>query len=190
MAHAWDMSSVSSSPDNNPSRITVRSARYEDAVLLPDIEKSAAQSFKTLPVLAWVADGQCLSVEMHIASLESGTCWVAVTAQDRPVGFLTAEYVQDRLHILELSVEVQAQGRGIGKALLIAACQAAQKAGLRRVTLTTCRDVPWNAPFYHKMGFEYLEREALEPDLRVILKEEEACGFLPGTRCAMQYRLY
>lgn len=182
------MSQTPSSPVQNPSRITVRPARYEDVVLLPDIETSAAQCFKTLPPLAWIAEGDCLPIETHLASLESGACWVAVTEQDRPIGFLTAEYVQDRLHILELSVEAQAQGRGIGKALLMAACQAAQKAGFRRVTLTTCRDVPWNAPFYHKMGFAYLEGDALEPDLRAILKEEEACGFHPGARCAMQRR--
>ncbi|OAG75095.1 putative acetyltransferase [Acetobacter malorum] len=82
--------------------------------------------------------------------------------------------------------EAQAQGRGVGKALLAEACEAAQQTGLKRVTLTTCRDVPWNAPFYHKIGFEYLEEPALDPDLRATLKEEEACGFLPGTRCAMQ----
>ncbi|GAN69772.1 acetyltransferase [Acetobacter orleanensis NRIC 0473] len=153
---------------------------------MPDIEKSAAQSFKTLPALAWIAEGPCLPIDTHLASLEDGTCWVAVTDKDRPVGFLTAERIEDRLHILEVSVEAQAQGRGIGKALLAAACQAAQKAGCRRITLTTCRDVPWNAPFYHKMGFEYLEESTLEADLRAILTEEEAYGFQPGTRCVMQ----
>lgn len=169
-----------------PLSISVRLARYEDVVLLPDIERSAAQSFKTIPSLAWIAEGACLPIETHLASLEAGTCWVAVTAQDRPIGFLTAERMQDRLHILELSVEAKAQGHGVGKALVAAACQAAQKAGARSVMLTTCRAVPWNGPFYCKIGFRYLADAELDSGLRAILAEEEACGFPPGTRCAMQ----
>lgn len=180
------MSSSVPFPGEKPSRVSVRLARYEDVVLLPEVERSAAQSFRTIPSLAWIAEGDCLPIDTHLASLEAGTCWVAVTEQQRPVGFLTAERVQDRLHILEISVEAQAQGHGVGKALLAEACEAAQQTGLKRVTLTTCRDVPWNAPFYHKIGFEYLEEPALDSDLRAALKEEEACGFLPGTRCAMQ----
>lgn len=173
-------------PGGKSSRVSVRLARYEDVVLLPEIERSAAQSFRTMPSLAWIAEGDCLPIDTHLGSLEAGTCWVALTEQERPVGFLTAERVQDRLHILEISVEAQAQGRGVGKALLAVACQAAQQSGRKRVTLTTCRDVPWNAPFYHKIGFDYLEEPALDSDLRAILEEEEACGFQPGTRCAMQ----
>lgn len=169
-----------------PSRVSVRLARYEDVVLLPEIERSAAQSFRTIPALAWIAEGACLPIDTHLASLEARTCWVAVTEQERPLGFLTAEREKDRLHILEVSVEAQAQGRGVGKALLAAAFQAAQQTGLKRITLTTCRDVPWNAPFYHKIGFDYLDEAALDSDLRAILEEEEACGFPPGTRCAMQ----
>lgn len=180
------MCSFIASPCENPVRVSVRLARYEDVVLLPEIERSAAQSFRTIPSLAWIAEGACLPIDTHLESLEAGTCWVAVAEQERPVGFLTAERVQDRLHILEISVEAQAQGRGVGKALLAALFQAAQQTGLKRVTLTTCRDVPWNAPFYHKMGFDYLQEAALGSDLRAILKEEEACGFPPGTRCAMQ----
>ncbi|MFT9063403.1 MAG: GNAT family N-acetyltransferase [Acetobacter persici] len=175
---------VKHSPD-----ISVRLARYEDVVLLPEIERSAAQSFTSIPSLAWIADGPCLPVETHMASLEAGTCWVAVTQQGRPVGFLTAERARDRLHILEISVEAEAQARGVGRALLAAARQAAQQGGFQRITLTTCREVPWNAPFYQKIGFEILEERVLEPDLRAALAEEEECGFPPGTRCAMQLRL-
>lgn len=173
-------------PVKSSAPVAVRLTRYEDVVLLPDIEQSAAQSFKRIPSLAWIADGPCLPIEAHLASLEEGTCWVAVTEQDRPIGFLTAECMQDRLHILEISVEAQAQGCGAGKTLLRAAHQAAKQRGLKRITLTTCRNVPWNAPFYQKMGFEILAQTDLESDLRAHLEDEQACGFQPGERCAMQ----
>jgi hypothetical protein len=40
----------------------------------------------------------------------------------------------------------------------------ARTLGLTSLTLTTFRDVPWNAPFYAKLGFEYVAE--LTPELR------------------------
>lgn len=171
----------------NASFVSVRLARQDEAACLPDIERSAAQSFRAFPALAWLADGACLPLATHLASVRAGTCWVAVTSeQERPLGFLTAERQAESLHILEMSVRAEAQGQGAGRALLTAACQAARQAGLHRVTLTTCRDVPWNAPFYRKMGFTILEQLPPGSGLQSLLDEEEASGFPPGTRCAMQ----
>ena len=62
----------------------------------------------------------------------------------------------------EVSVRHDSQGNGLGRRLVEAAMEYAQSEGLRCVTLTTFAEVPWNAPFYERLGFciegdEYLE---------------------------------
>lgn len=67
--------------------------------------------------------------------------------------------------------------------------QRAAEAGCASVTLTTYRDVPWNAPFYRKLGFRILDEPDLTPALRARLDEEAAEGFSPPGRVAMRRQL-
>jgi hypothetical protein len=53
------------------------------------------------------------------------------------------------------------------------------------VTLTTFRDLPWNAPFYQRMGFIVLTDDSLDPHLREALQAEIAHGFPAERRCTM-----
>jgi len=55
------------------------------------------------------------------------------------------------------------------------------------LTLTTFRNVPWNAPFYARLGFEKMT--TLTPELRRKREEETAHGFAYETRCAMHLPL-
>jgi hypothetical protein len=59
--------------------------------------------------------------------------------------------------------------------------------GLTSLTLTTFRDVPWNAPFYARLGFEYVTE--LTPELRQKREEETAHGLAFDSRCAMRLPL-
>ena len=56
-------------------------------------------------------------------------------------------------HLEQLSVHPRAQRRGLGRTLLRAVFGIVRDRGLERVTLTTYADVPWNAPFYARLGF-------------------------------------
>lgn len=50
--------------------------------------------------------------------------------------------------------------------------------------------VPWNAPFYQRMGFVILSNSAIPTSLQTILDREVAqCGFKRETRCAMNFVL-
>jgi predicted N-acetyltransferase YhbS len=65
--------------------------------------------------------------------------------------------------------------RGIGSALVNAVCAWAQQQGYRIVSLSTFRDLPWNAPFYSKMGFYPVNEAELTNGFQQIrLKEFEA----------------
>ncbi|EPT9379076.1 hypothetical protein ACVTO6_001298 [Proteus mirabilis] len=55
------------------------------------------------------------------------------------------------------------------------------------VTLTTFRDVPWNAPYYQRLGFHILLEHQIPYSLQQILDNEvEHGGFAREMRCAMK----
>ena len=60
---------------------------------------------------------------------------------------------------------------------------------LTALTLTTFRDVAWNAPFYQRLGFAVLPREAISPYLAGHLRDEIERGLPADRRCAMRLGL-
>ncbi len=88
-----------------------------------------------------------------------------------------------------MSVSLAFQGQGVGRHLLLAAIEHARREQMRAVTLTTFRDVPWNAPFYQRMGFVDVASGEHDAHLLDALQNEIEQGFAAERRCAMQLRL-
>ncbi|MGK8541520.1 GNAT family N-acetyltransferase [Enterobacter cloacae] len=166
--------------------ITVRPTRPGDVTALPAIERAAGERFRDYPELAWLAEGDVISAEQHLDYAERGLSWLAL-ANDQPVGFILAELHVSSLFIVELSVHLDWQGKGIGRRLIACVADQARKRGLASLTLTTFRDVPWNAPFYARLGFEMIT--TLTPELREKREEETAHGLAYDARCAMRLPL-
>ena len=122
--------------------------------------------------------------------MNSGVSWVAVDSElDSPLGFLNGQLLDGNLHVWEMSVDKNHQGKGIGRALMNHARQWATSQDLGAITLTTFRDVPWNDRFYASMGFVGFSSSELTPALRRVLGDEVRDG-LPGEqRCAMRLLL-
>ena len=157
----------------------------EEVSLLPEIEQSAGEGFRDLPDLAWIADSGNMSAEMHLMYVKQRTSWVA-EVESQIVGFLCAEIMERDLHVWEVSVRQEWQSKGIGQQLMETTIQYASDNQLRCVTLTTFREVPWNAPFYRSLGFKILDMSSLEPRLEKILQDEIQHGLPGDLRCAMQ----
>lgn len=168
---------------------TIRSTRLADATTLPEVERSAGRAFLALPDLAWIASGEVLSVERHTAAINEGLSWVAVGSDDRPVGFLVAGMSGAALHIEEMSVDLDHQGHGIGRALLTHTVEAARLRGATEITLTTFTDVAWNRRFYEAAGFASYSGADLPERLGAIIEREVAQGLPCGRRCAMVLKL-
>lgn len=164
----------------------IRTSRDEDAALLPAIERSAGESFRLLPELAWIADAGVAGVDFHRRLIERGSHWLAEDADGQPVGFLAAERCADELHIAELSIAQAHQQQGLGRRLLERAVTYAHASHCRALTLTTFCDVPWNAPFYARLGFQRLTWQEAGERLRAILGYEQEIGFAADSRCAMR----
>lgn len=166
--------------------IRIRPTTLSDVTALPAIERAAAGRFRDIPELAWLADGEVISAEQHLEYTERGLSWLAL-ANGQPVGFILAEAHPSSLFIVELSVDLDWQGKGTGRQLIACLADHARKKGLTSLTLTTFRDVPWNAPFYARLGFERVTE--LTPELRQKREEEAAHGLAYEARCAMRLPL-
>jgi len=110
---------------------------------------------------------------------------VVFAAGDPAVGFVSVELADGEAHIAQLSVLPELGRQGIGRSLLDEAIRWALGQGLTGVTLTTFRDVPWNAPFYRRAGFF----EVVDPatGLAAIREDEVEKGLdAMGPRLAMR----
>lgn len=157
----------------------------DDLVFLADIEVSAAQRFLNVPELAWLAGAPVQTAAQHEALIQEGYHWVARNHDGLPVGFLNAQRFDDALHIWEMSVHADYQGRGLGRALMEHAIKQAQSIPVGTLSLTTFRDVTWNAPFYARLGFKVLDTRAMPQRLKDVLAAEGAHGLPTERRCAM-----
>jgi ribosomal protein S18 acetylase RimI-like enzyme len=124
----------------------------------------------------------------HRVFQAQGLVWVAEEA-GAPVGFATCEAFDDALHLWELAVAHGRQRRGTGRALIAAVVGEARRRSLPAVTLTTFRDIAWNAPYYRRLGFEVLAPEALNPRLAEIRTLEASKNLDVAARCAMRLDL-
>lgn len=87
-------------------------------------------------------------------------------AIERAAGFPYGDMLEDDFYIREVSVDPAFGRRGRGPALMAAAEAEARARGWPALWLTTFRDVPWNAPWYARLGFEPApEDETLWPPI-------------------------
>ncbi len=162
----------------------VRLAGPDHVAELPAIERLAATRFgDSLPesVLSHVTP-----VEELAAAQQAGLLWVALEPAGAPVGFAVASVSGRRVHLEELDVLPAHGRRGVGSTLVKAVEAHALKCECTEVTLTTFRCVPWNAPFYARIGFEAIPEQELDADLVRRLSHEEALGLERSKRVAMR----
>ena len=166
-------------------RYEIRSAVAADLPWLPEIEREAASLF---------AEFDLADVFAHILTpagdleegLRSGRLWVATASDHSVVGFALACVVGGNAHLDELDVLPKHGRRGIGTALVEAFLRWAAESGFRAATLTTLEHVPWNGPFYQRLGFRVLEPRELSPELSRLLQREIERGLPAENRVAMR----
>ena len=166
-----------------PDGYQVRTAGHEDLTCLAALERRAATripSDRIDPTSTVAADALA-------SGQRSGWLFCATPsgAGDAVVGFLLTEPRGPELHLIELSVDPEHGGRGLGRALLTAAERRARQGAFNALTLTTFADLPFNAPFYERLGFQRLPHD--DPSLASELAAERAAGLTQ--RVAMRKRL-
>jgi GNAT superfamily N-acetyltransferase len=165
--------------------LEIRLATPADLPVLPAIEETACGLFEEIPATAALPLVLMPEEDFETAQRQ-GRLWVA-TVSDLPVGFALVELVDGLAHLEELDVLPAHGRRGIGTRLVRAVCDWARDTGLPGVTLCTFRDVPWNAPFYERLGFRVLAPEALSSGLAERVRKEETHGLPREIRVTMRF---
>ena len=167
----------------NP-RYSIATARPQDLARLPAIELAAAR------LLAGHAPEVVLNETTGCDVLQKAQCaghlWVALLDDD-PIGFAHVELIErEAAHLEEIDVDPAHGRQGIGTRLVLQVCEWAAGNGYASVTLTTFSDVPWNMPFYARLGFEVVPREQLSPVLSAVVDDETRRGLDPARRVVMR----
>jgi GNAT superfamily N-acetyltransferase len=162
----------------------IRLARAQELPALVELERRASARFADVAGLAhWVDDITELSDLEPAVAREM--VWVAEVDGER-AGWCYASPVDDSLFVEEVDVVPEYGRRGIGRALLDTVAAAAGERGLAAVTLTTDAHVPWNGPWYEKLGFAVVPPAQRGPDLAAKLADEARRGFDLTRRVTMR----
>ena len=111
---------------------------------------------------------------------------VAVGDDHQPVGYAWIELVDDTTSLEQLSVLPDHGAQGVGTALIDAVVAWARGRGDAAVTLTTFREVPFNAPIYAKRGFVEVPETEWSDATRRLVAAETAHGLDPAQRVVMR----
>lgn len=155
---------------------------------IPKLEQAAAALFSTEDVPAQLRY-RVTAWEALREAQQDGRLWVAVQESGRAVGFALAEVADGEAYLTEVDVDPEHARRGLGTRLVAAVTEWAEDEGFAWLLLVTFRHLPWNAPFYRKLGFVPVPEDAIGPELRDIFFEEAQAGIDVTKRIAMRLAL-
>jgi predicted N-acetyltransferase YhbS len=164
--------------------ITFRFAELDEIEAVRAIEFEAAQRFAGIGMTG-IADAQPMKADFVRRKIEMSEIIVAVNEAARCVAFVMFAPLPTRFYIEELDVLTAWAGRRIGAELIEQVNLLARKAGARQLVLSTFRDVPWNAPYYRRLGFDVIESGQLDAKLRAIRAAHVAHGLDESKRVFM-----
>ena len=169
-------------------RCTIALARRDQADTLRGIERAAQARFRGHP--AWPSYAAApMDAQSLLAAIDAGQVWVALDEGADPVGFVGVAIEGGEAAIAEIDVLPDHGQRGIGAALLEHACAWAAESGYPSMVLGTLSDVPWNAPFYARHGFEAIDPKQYTPALAEHHAHDRERGFPMHLRVYMRRHL-
>jgi len=174
---------TSHGPD--PYSIALAEPRHLDALRAIELASAALLAGHAPPAVLEEATPRAVLE----GAMTRGHLWLAL-AGDTPVGFAHVEpLTADVPHLEEIDVHPSHGRRGLGTRLVQAVCDWVAAAGHHEITLTTFRAVPWNMPWYRRLGFVELPAVAWSDALRRQVASETGRGLDPVRRLVMVRRL-
>ena len=162
--------------------VAFRVARLDEIETVRAIERASAQRFVGL--MDALAADEPSPAAVLAARIEAGGLVVAVDG-DQLVGFVMFRPVETFAYVEQIDVLPAHEGRRIGAGLLDVVAGRARASGLAGLSLSTFKGVPWNAPYYRRLGFVEVADAALTPGMRAIRAEHLARGLDEAARVFM-----
>ena len=152
------------------------------------IEAAAGEAFRLVGMAA-IADDPPPALDTLAVYQQDGRAWVATDSADEPVAYLLLDVVDRFAHIEQVTVHPRYARRGIGRLLIEEAARWAEARGLHGLTLTTFEEVPWNAPYYRRLGFQEVPEPQWSERIRQIVQSEHDHGLAGWPRVVMKRTL-
>ena len=169
----------------------VRPARGNEVGELQNIDLASATLFRGTGLIDFGPLGepsQPIPEDRLRKGFGDGLIWVAVDHLENLVGFALCSDRGDDLYLDQLSVLPRHGRQGLGTRLVRRCLQEAEARSFRRVSLSTFRKVPWNGPFYRKLGFREVPIWRLQ-DWQTEIRELQKQTMDVKLRCFMQRRV-
>jgi GNAT superfamily N-acetyltransferase len=168
--------------------INIKLAGSEHLSAIAAIELAASAMFPEadlpLEIRYCVTEDELLHKAQNAARL-----WVALTDDRTPVGFAMADIIDGGAHLDEMDVIPDFGRHGIGTRLVRTLIDWARSGNYPLLTLITFRHLPWNAPFYEKIGFETMASSEIGEELASLLQQEGEAGINVHRRICMKLDL-
>ena len=171
------------SPDAR--QFVVRSATANDVVLLPDLESHARTALYGMAGLGAVAELPPSSPER----LARGPCWVAVDGEGKHLGFALADRLDGDALLETLAILPEFSRSGLGRGLVNAVSDWARQQAAGGLLVSTYRDIPWDAPFYARLGFVEVPHRQWTRHMHHLQRQATAAGHDPARRLWMRLKL-
>jgi GNAT superfamily N-acetyltransferase len=123
-------------------------------------------------------------VEILTEAMALGRLWVVLDGDWVPVGYALLRLCDGFALLAQMDVHPAHGRKGLDKALVETVLDAVDRMGLPALYLTTFENVPWNAPFYNRLGFRKLCPDTKPACIQTILREERGAGV--SNRIAME----
>ena len=168
--------------------IKIRQATVQDYGGLPAMEADAGQLFRAFGI-PLIADMPPNPVEYYHELPKSSVVFVARTSSEEIVGFAVGLVIDGQAYLKEVSVKRAVSQQGVGRTLVANIIAWAKEKSFHYLTLTTFRDLPFNAPFYAKLGFQEFVPDHDWSELKKIREQEKKSGMDEYSRLAMRLDL-
>jgi len=164
--------------------VNIRLARDEDFKFFKKIDKASTELFSQYG--CDISHIESAGEEYYREITGRHAIYVAHTDTNKLIGFCAVKIADANAYIAEISVLPEYSKQGIGTRLLEHAIYWAEINDFEYITLTTFKDIIFNAPFYKKFGFKEFIPDALWPEIKRIRKAEHDIGLEVMPRIAMR----
>ena len=161
----------------------IRETRIDESAELQRIELAAGKLFHEVG-MSDIAEHPLPPIATLEAYQRAGRSWVIVDERG-PAGFVLVKLVDGLAHIEQISIDPAYAHRRLGAELIDHVASWAAAGNRSALTLSTFRQVPWNAPYYARLGFREVAPAELGPELAELMAEEATHGLNPADRVAM-----
>jgi predicted N-acetyltransferase YhbS len=164
----------------------IRAATRDDVEAIREVERRAGELFREID-MPEVADEPPPTAELVARIVDEGRAWVA-ERQGAVVAFVVVKQIESTAHVVQVSVDPDHARQGLGASLIDEVERWGAERALTSLTLTTFATVPWNAPYYERLGFEPMAPHQLRWDLAADLDDERARFDAPRVAMARAIR--